>query len=133
MLFMGFLLLTKTFYCMYLNTQETDVQKLQDKLNSGQIEEVIVQVKRGNLRLSTNVEVFFSVPLAELLYRKLAVLCIFLCCKTNSQTEEKPLKTNFPDVIGMAMLKLNKLTTVSCIMLTDMHVYLHCFLQSLNW
>lgn len=88
MLFMGFLLLTKTFYCMYLNTQETDVQKLQDKLNSGQIEEVIVQVKRGNL--STNVEVFFSVPLAELLYRKLAVLCIFLCCKTNSQTKKNP-------------------------------------------
>lgn len=38
---------------MCLNTQETDVQKLQDKLNSGHIEEVIVQVKRGNLRLGT--------------------------------------------------------------------------------
>lgn len=35
---------------MYLNTQESDVQKLQEKLNSGQIEEVIVQVKTGNLR-----------------------------------------------------------------------------------
>lgn len=38
---------------MHLNTQETDVQKLQDKLNSGHIEEVIVQVKWGNLRLGT--------------------------------------------------------------------------------
>lgn len=38
---------------MCLNTQETDVQKLQDKLNSGHIEEVIVQVKQGNLRLGT--------------------------------------------------------------------------------
>lgn len=37
-------------YYMYLNTQESDVQKLQEKLNSGQIEEVIVQVKTGNLR-----------------------------------------------------------------------------------
>lgn len=31
---------------IYLNAQETDVQKLQDKLNSGQIEEVILQVKQ---------------------------------------------------------------------------------------
>lgn len=43
------MLLTKRFYCLCLNTQESDVQKLQDKLNCGQIEEVIVQVKRGNL------------------------------------------------------------------------------------
>lgn len=39
---------------MYLNTQETNVEKLQDKLNSGHIEEVILQVKWANVRLSTN-------------------------------------------------------------------------------
>lgn len=76
---------------MYFNTQETDVQKLQDKLNSGQIEEVIVQVKRGNLRWSTNVAVFFSALLAELLFRKLEVLYVFLCSKTVKQ-KKKPWK-----------------------------------------
>lgn len=45
----GLSTLAKRFYCLCLNTQESDVQKLQDKLNCGQIEEVIVQVKRRNL------------------------------------------------------------------------------------
>jgi len=74
---------------MYLNTQETDVQKLQDKLNSGHIEEVIVQVKQGNLKLGTKGKMVFSVPLARLLIGKLAVFHIFLFSKTINQTGKK--------------------------------------------
>lgn len=50
-----------TFIYLYLNTQETDVQKLQDKLNSGHIEEVILQVKWENWKVRYKRELWFSV------------------------------------------------------------------------